>query len=62
MIASNLSCTLRSLESYGLVRLNRSSETCAMRLEALAPEFLVVLDRAQPQNMATAQTEYGTSE
>lgn len=42
--ASNLSRTLRNLESYGLVRLNRSSETRAVRPEALATEFLVVLD------------------
>jgi predicted transcriptional regulator len=42
--ASNLSRTLRNLESYGLVRLNRSSETRAVRPEALATEFLVLLD------------------
>lgn len=42
--ASNLSRRLRNLESYGLVRLNRSSETRAVRPEALATEFLVVLD------------------
>lgn len=42
--ASNLSRTLRNLESYGLVRLNRSSETRAVRPQALATEFLVVLD------------------
>lgn len=42
--ASNLSRTLRNLESHGLVRLNRGSETRAVRPEALATEFLVVLD------------------
>lgn len=42
--ASNLSRTLRNLESYGLVRLNRSTESRAVRPEALVTEFLVVLD------------------
>ncbi len=42
--ASNLSRTLRTMESHGLVRLNRSAETRAVRPEALATEFLVVLD------------------
>jgi predicted transcriptional regulator len=42
--ASNLSRTLRTMESHGLVRLNRSSESRAVRPEALATEFLVVLD------------------
>lgn len=42
--ASNLSRTLRNLESYGLVKLHRSSNTRAVRPEALATEFLVVLD------------------
>lgn len=42
--ASNLSRTLRMLESYGLVILHRRSESRAVRPEALATEFLVVLD------------------
>ncbi|ODP31230.1 helix-turn-helix domain-containing protein [Pandoraea sp. ISTKB] len=42
--ASNLSRTLRTMESHGLVRLNRSPESRAVRPEALATEFLVVLD------------------
>lgn len=42
--ASNLSRTLRNLERHGLVRLHRSSDTRAVRPEALATEFLVVLD------------------
>jgi predicted transcriptional regulator len=42
--ASNLSRTLRTLEDHGLVRLHRSSHTRAVRPEALATEFLVVLD------------------
>jgi predicted transcriptional regulator len=42
--ASNLSRTLRQLERHGLVRLNRSPDTRAVRPEALATEFLVVLD------------------
>jgi hypothetical protein len=32
------------MESHELVRLNRSSESRAVRPEALATEFLVVLD------------------
>jgi len=42
--ASNLSRTLRTLESYGLVKLHRRTESRAVRPEALATEFLVVLD------------------
>lgn len=42
--ASNLSRTLRNLERCGLVRLHRSPHTRAVRPEALATEFLVVLD------------------
>ena len=42
--ASNLSRTLRNLEGYGLVKLHRSPDTRAVRPEALATEFLVVLD------------------
>ncbi len=42
--ASNLSRTLSNLESYGLVKLHRSRDTRAVRPEALATEFLVVLD------------------
>jgi predicted transcriptional regulator len=42
--ASNLSRTLRTLESYGLVKLHRSTESRAVKPEALATEFLVVLD------------------
>lgn len=42
--ASNLSCTLRAMEGYGLVRLNRNPETRSVRPEALATEFLVLLD------------------
>ncbi|PZQ14751.1 MAG: transcriptional regulator [Rhodanobacter denitrificans] len=42
--ASNLSRTLRNLEQHNLVRLHRSPETRAVRPEALATEFLVVLD------------------
>lgn len=42
--ASNLSRTLRNLEQHGLVRLHRSPDTRAVRPEALATEFLVVLD------------------
>ena len=41
---SNLSRTLRNLESYGLVTLHRSPDTRAVRPEALATEFLIVLD------------------
>lgn len=42
--ASNLSRTLRTMEGHGLVRLHRSPDTRAVRPEALATEFLVVLD------------------
>ena len=42
--ASNLSRTLRNLENFGLVKLHRSPDTRAVRPEALATEFLVVLD------------------
>lgn len=42
--ASNLSRTLRNLEQYNLVRLHRSPDTRAVQPEALATEFLVVLD------------------
>lgn len=42
--ASNLSRTLRNLEGHGLVKLHRSPDTRAVRPEALATEFLVVLD------------------
>ena len=42
--ASNLSRTLRNLEGHGLVKLHRRPDTRAVRPEALATEFLVVLD------------------
>ncbi len=42
--ASNLSRTLRHMERHGLVKLHRSPDTRAVRPEALATEFLVVLD------------------
>lgn len=42
--ASNLSRTLRHLERHGLVKMHRSPDTRAVRPEALATEFLVVLD------------------
>jgi predicted transcriptional regulator len=42
--ASNLSRTLRNLEGYGLVKMHRSPDTRAVRLEAVATQFLVVLD------------------
>jgi len=42
--ASNLSRTLHHLERHGLVKLHRSPDTRAVRPEALATEFLVVLD------------------
>lgn len=42
--ASNLSRTLRTLEGYGLVKLHRRPESRAVRPEALATEFFVVLD------------------
>ncbi len=41
--ASNLSRTLHTLESHGLVRLNRSTDSRAVRPEALITEFLLVL-------------------
>ncbi|MEZ5660436.1 MAG: helix-turn-helix domain-containing protein [Burkholderiaceae bacterium] len=41
---SNLSRTLRNLEGYGLVKLHRRPGTRAVRPEALATEFLVVLN------------------
>jgi predicted transcriptional regulator len=42
--ASNLSRTLKNLEEHGLVRLHRSTESRAVRPEALSTEFLVLLD------------------
>jgi predicted transcriptional regulator len=42
--ASNLSRTLRHLERHGLVKLHRRPDTRAVRPEALATEFLIVLD------------------
>jgi len=42
--ASNLSRTLRNMESCGLVKLHRSPDTRAVRPENLATEFLVMLD------------------
>lgn len=42
--ASNLSRTLRNLEGYGLVKMHRSPDTRAVRPEAVATQFLVVLD------------------
>lgn len=42
--ASNLSRTLRRLERHGLVKMHRSQDTRAVRPEALATEFLIVLD------------------
>ena len=42
--ASNLSRTLRNLERHGLVKLHRSPDTRAVRPEALATEFLIVVD------------------
>lgn len=42
--ASNLSRTLRHLERHGLVKMHRSPDTRAVRPEALATEFLIVLD------------------
>lgn len=42
--ASNLSRTLRHMERHGLVKLHRSPDTRAVRPEALATEFLIVLD------------------
>jgi predicted transcriptional regulator len=42
--ASNLSRTLRHFERHGLVKLHRSPDTRAVRPEAMATEFLIVLD------------------
>lgn len=42
--ASNLSRTLRQLEHHGLVKMHRSPDTRAVRPEALATDFLVVLN------------------
>lgn len=42
--ASNLSRTLRHLERHGLVKMHRSPDTRAVRPEALATEFLIVLN------------------
>lgn len=42
--ASNLSRTLKSLESHGLVRLNRAPGSRAIQPEVIGTEFLVVLD------------------
>ena len=42
--ASNLSRTLRHLERHGLVKMHRSPDTRAVRPEALATDFLIVLD------------------
>ena len=42
--ASNLSRTLRHLERHGLVKMHRRPDTRAVRPEALATEFLIVLD------------------
>ena len=42
--ASNLSRTLRTFERYRLVTLHRSSESRAVRPEAMATEFTVMLD------------------
>lgn len=42
--ASNLSRTLKTLESFGIVKMNRTTHSRAVRPEALATEFLVVLD------------------
>ncbi|MDA8119545.1 MAG: hypothetical protein M0Z85_05725 [Gammaproteobacteria bacterium] len=39
-----LARTLRHLERHGLVKMHRSPDTRAMRPEALATEFLIVLD------------------
>lgn len=41
---SNLSRTLRTLERHQLVALHRSADSRAVRPEAMATEFLVVLD------------------
>ena len=42
--ASNLSRTLCHLERHGLVKMHCSPDTHAVRPEALANEFLIVLD------------------
>lgn len=42
--ASNLSRTLHNLEAHGLVKLHGSPGTRALRPEALATDFLVVLN------------------
>ena len=42
--ASNLSRTLHHLERHGLVKMHRSPDTRAVRPEALATEFLIVLN------------------
>lgn len=42
--ASNLLRTLRTMEGYGLVRMNRNTGSRSVRPEALATQFLVVLD------------------
>lgn len=42
--ASNLSRTLHNLERHGFVKLHRSPASRAVRPEALATEFLIVLD------------------
>jgi predicted transcriptional regulator len=42
--ASNPSRTLRHLERHGLAKLHRSPDTRAVWPEALATEFLIVLD------------------
>jgi predicted transcriptional regulator len=42
--ASNLSRTLRHLERHGLVKMHRSPDTRAVRPEALATKFVIVLD------------------
>lgn len=41
---SNLSRTLKTFESHGLVRLNKSPGSRAIQPEVIATEFLVVLD------------------
>ena len=40
---SNLSRTLKTLEEHGLVRLHRSSESRAVRPEAVSTEFLILV-------------------
>lgn len=41
---SNLSRTLKNLQAHGLVRLHRAEAGRAIRPEAIATEFLVLLD------------------